>query len=348
MSSRALSIAAAAALALAVGARAEGPASDPGLLLPAEKGRAGVLVLRDGRTFAGRILEVGAERLQLKLPDRSVLELPLPIVRGVVANRVPYGALGAPSAVRVVLADGVVLGAARVERQGERLVLVSGELRREVPAADVRAVFEVREGRRPISLAQRELGAPSAFMPEGGEVLLANRLTQASATLGLLGRGVLEVGSTVPAQLARPYGSNLQASLRGGVALLPWLRAAAGVHADLSRAGRLVAASATLTAGSSAAHVGLHAGPMPRGANLLAANAGETGVALSGTYSLSGRWDLLAEGWLSRRDGASSGLALGAVRLRAGRVGLEAGAGRSFPDGDLFPWLAAAVDVTAW
>jgi hypothetical protein len=323
-------------------------ADDEVVLEAVAPGVAGVLVLRDGRTFEGRVLELGTRRLQWKLPDRSLAEVPNALVRGVLRTELPRGALGGRTAVRVVLADGRVLAAERTEAAGETLVLVSGETRRAVPAADVRAIVPLHEERRPIALAAQHMGAPSAFLPDAGEVLVATRLTQASATGGLFGVAALQAGSTLPAQLTRGYGANAQVSLRAGLPILSWLRAAVGLHADLSRAGYVLAASATATAGTPTAHLTLHAGPVPRGANRLADGIGETGVALAGSLAVGQRFDLLAEGWLSRKDGTSAGLAIAAARLRAGRIALEVGAGRSFPDGDLFPWLAAAVDVTSW
>jgi hypothetical protein len=115
---------------------------DPGVLLSVEPGREGAVVLTDGRTIPGEVVELKREKVYVRGPDASTTTIPLPLVRGVVRLVFPWGALEGRRDVRVVTSTGRVLaGRSVVTGRGHGPRLPGGERARR---AEVTSIHRAR------------------------------------------------------------------------------------------------------------------------------------------------------------------------------------------------------------
>lgn len=333
-------------------ASASGPwQDDPGLLREPEPGLAGTVVIVDGTTYDGRIESIDQGKVAVWIDAETSVVTSVRRVRGVIEEEtLPHGSQarrGGPE-VRLVLADGSVVGGCLVESGRGRMTLESpGIGRREFEASQVKRVIRFPEAARPVEARARYLEAPSAFLLRPGEIHVASTdVVHLAAMVGATEFLTVSVGSVVPALRARAYESNLQGTVRAGLALAEWLRIAGGAHLTVSGGGKAAGyLSATATYGAPAAHVTLHAGPMFPGANLLG-EFGDLGLALCGSLTVAPWVDVVSENWVSRSQGDTNALLALAGRLRTGRAAFDVGASLAAREATVRPWLGITVDVT--
>ncbi|BDG01884.1 hypothetical protein [Anaeromyxobacter oryzae] len=323
------------------------PASAP--LDPVADGQDGVVVLRDGRTVRGHVIVVAGGKVSVRDEAGKVHVLKLDEVLGLLHDVAKHGAVAAGDApeVQVVLRDGSVVAGRVVERGPEGLVVENAGGRRALAETDVAQVIPMREEPRPFRPAPRHLAAPSGYLLRSGEVQLsAANVVDVSASAGIGDHVTVSVGSTIPALHAWAYGSNVQGSVRTGLALGDWVHVAGGVHGAWGEGSRTAAyLSATLTVGRPRAHLTVYAGPTFGGANRLA-NLGDVGVAVCGTVEVAHGISAVTESWFSRAAGETDALLALAGRYRLGRGALDAGIAYSVHRAEVLPWIGLAVDVT--
>jgi hypothetical protein len=327
---------------------------DPDLLQPATPGSTGVVVLTSAATYEGRVVAVGGGKLALKPSEGTgeIVFLPASEVRGLVEVVLSSDTLwsgGGVREVRVVLDGACVVGGHLVEAAPGTVALESPGLgRREFPDPQVKRIIPVRQAVARVEARERYLEAPSAMLMRAGTLRIAsNEATHLMAVVGVTDFLSLEVGSALPVLYTEPYGANGQAAIRAGISVHRLLHLAAGAHASLSAGGYAsVFLSGTITVGSPAGSLTVHAGPMFPGANQVG-DFGEVGLALAG--SVRTPWfDLVGESWVSKGlDGYDAWLAL-AGRVRGPRLVLDLGLATTSSRGQVLPWVGLSMDVIPW
>jgi len=344
-------------LALALLCGAEVPALPPATgivaIEPPRQGRTGWLFLTEGRIRAGRIKAIDGNSVTLQVDDETTVVVRADVVRGFIDREalgsewVPYRSLRDKEMARVLTSDGQVRQGELLERGRAHAVIATADGPVRVEEPQLLMVLPLRERMRPVEGRPRYLEAPSAFLQRQGEIhLTAAMIVHLTGTYGATDWLAVSAGSAVPALHAAPYGANGQAAVRGGLELLPGLRAAGGLHLSAAASGRTAGfLSATATWEGERGHLSLHAGPMFPGANRLG-RFGDVGLALAGSFNLREELDVIGEGWLSRSTGQTDALIAAAGRIRLGRAALDLGAAMATSKGQPFPWVGFTWDAT--